>query len=164
MELHVKAIDGKNLPNAQKRDVIDPYLKLTLVDKHNKKIETIEEKTTQFIKDNPNPTWNEEFAFNIRSIESNYLQVSLMDKDSNNKDDVVQTFDIALETLALGEVIDIKQKLEKPKKAKHSPVIDLQLFIGQKGMTPWVNAPFKAPILKLGVLEAKELPKVDTFG
>jgi len=163
MELHVKAIDGKNLPT-QKRDLIDPYLKLTLVDKHNKKIETIEEKTTQFIKDSVNPTWNEEFTFTIRSIESNYLQVTLMDKDSGSKDDVIQSFDVALETLALGEVIDIKQKLEKPKKAKHSPLISLQLFISKKNMTPWVNAPFQPLVLKLGVLEAKELPKVDTFG
>jgi len=164
MELHVNAINGKNLPPVQKRDVPDPYLKLTLVDKHNKKVETIEEKTTNFIDNNTNPEWNEKFTFGIRSLESNYLLVTVMDHDKGNKDDVMAEFEIPLEPLALGEILEIKQKLPKPKKAKHSPMVNLNLFICKKGMEPWVPAPFKADVLNLTVVEAKDLPKVDTFG
>jgi len=45
MELHVKAVNAKYLP-AQKFDTTDPYLKLELVDKHGKKVESIEKQTT----------------------------------------------------------------------------------------------------------------------
>jgi len=132
--------------------------------KHNKKVKKLDEQKTEFIQNNANPEWNQEFKFNIISIDSNYLCVTLKDHDKITADDKMAEFEFPIETFAIGETIDIHQQLPPSKKSDVIPVINLQVFVAPKGATPWQNNKVSPPILSIDVIEAKDVPKMDAIG
>ena len=159
MELNIHAVKAKYLP-----DLRYTYLKFILVKKTNEKKTSIFELETRVIDMSNDPEWDEKFVYDLPSIENSYLQVYLMNRDTAGIEFIFYEFEIPLEKSPLGEIYKIDQKLPKAKRAKHSPIIFIELFICKKGMTPWVSSPFQLDKLIITAIEGKELPKMDFLG
>ncbi|WOL17860.1 FT-interacting protein 1-like [Canna indica] len=81
--LYVNVVKARDLPNMDITGSLDPYVELKLGNYKAK---------TRHLEKNRNPVWNQVFAFSQHSLQSNLLEVVVMDKDFVKDDFVGRLF------------------------------------------------------------------------
>ena len=99
MELHVRVVEGAEVPKMDVAGKSDPYVVLTL-NKSSQKWQTATKKNTT------TPVWNQEFHLPITSQLDDILTVTLYDDDNVSKDDVISNLEIQVNKLKIGHVND----------------------------------------------------------
>jgi Ca2+-dependent lipid-binding protein len=119
--------------------------------------------STPSIQNPDEPTWNQEFAFEVLAYDSDILAMKISDQGVVTHDKIGKLF-IQISGLPPGEVVDCWDPLTKTKRAAMPSEIHLVLHVVRKSTPLWENAPFTALVAKVTIAEARDLPKTDAIG
>ena len=113
------------------------------------------------------PKWNEEFHFNVLSPKADILKIKMRDKDLISDDDMA-FLDIYLSSLPVGLVVDNWYAMMPFKKVKKGGLVHLLLHLCPSTGKAFISAPVtpipsQAAILHIRIVEAHDIPKMDTF-
>lgn len=78
--LYVNVVKAKDLPTMDVTGSLDPYVEVKVGNYRG---------VTKYLEKNQNPVWRQIFAFSKERLQSNFLEVKVMDKDTVSKDDFV---------------------------------------------------------------------------
>jgi len=154
MELHCKAIGVKYIPDY----FTEAGIRFELIDSVEKNDTILDKYDFPLLPGYVLPD-DSECKFTIKSIDSNILRISLI-----NGSEVFGALEIQTQSFDCGVSLETVEKIKKQKGVKRSPQITFGLFIGKKGQTPWIDAPFERDFVSIKVLEAKEIPQIDDSG
>eukprot|EP01102_Stenamoeba_stenopodia_P008949 TRINITY_DN2619_c0_g1_i1.p1 TRINITY_DN2619_c0_g1~~TRINITY_DN2619_c0_g1_i1.p1 ORF type:complete len:443 (+),score=130.49 TRINITY_DN2619_c0_g1_i1:195-1523(+) len=90
MSVVIKAIAGRNLAAKDSTGKSDPFLKISLASNPKLKVKT------QIIKQDLNPTWNEEFTLPLKDASKEVLNITCWDWDKFARNDFMGEFSIPL--------------------------------------------------------------------
>jgi hypothetical protein len=146
MTLYVTVYGSDTIPRCDLHRSADPFLTLKLKSRKKSRVQTT------VLKETRNPRWNEEFQFQIESYGTDILRLKLYDFDTI-RNDVIGERSIAIRELQPGIV--------KTDSFQVGPsLIRLRLHLADRNQPRFVDSPFSAPVLHVGLLEAMEIPRV----
>jgi Ca2+-dependent lipid-binding protein len=155
MELRVRVIEARNLPSMDTFGKSDPYCTLRVGQSALQKTAVI---------DNTNsPSWGANFRFDVVSYGTDILVLQMYDKDVA-KDDKMGKLNIQVYQLPPGLVRDVWYPLTPTKGCAKPGEIRLQLQVALKGAPEGRDAPFRPYNVRVRVVEARGLAKMDTIG
>ncbi len=88
--LCVRLVEGKNMPKMDVLSHSDPYVILQIGG---------ERKKSNVIQNNANPRWNQQFYFDVRNPENDFLELEVWDKDTFTADDRIGRTSVPLRGL-----------------------------------------------------------------
>ncbi|OHS97684.1 C2 domain containing protein [Tritrichomonas foetus] len=126
MILHIKAIEGADIPKMDVAGKSDPYLKFTLSTSSQKwKTKTVNNSLT--------PVWNEELHLPITSSLKDELTVQLYDDDNVSKDDIISSLKFKVDDFKEGKVTDKWYNFEPAKGVKNGGKVRLVFHLDKSG-------------------------------
>ena len=131
MELHVRVIEARDLPNMDIVGDSDPYCILQISG-------TMSAQKTKVIIDCHDPTWNEDFHFPVMNPASQSLIIFIKDSDYLSDDDMC-TIEIKLNPFTINQVFDRWFDLIPCDGADRGGRIHLLLHIAPTGQTPFIT-------------------------
>ena len=99
MELHVNAVEASELPKTEFLTASDTYLSLQLTG-------TSAIQKTTVIESTQNPIWNQEFHFALHDPQSQKIVGSIQARNIISEDYTLGTFEVPLNNLKIGEIVD----------------------------------------------------------
>jgi Ca2+-dependent lipid-binding protein len=156
MDVRLNIIAARGIPKMDTIGKADPYFKVRLLGEA--KVEK-----TQVLKNTDSPVWNAQFIFPVNSYGTQILELDLWDKDLL-KDDKIGNLQLQLSELPPGKVIDHWYRLTPAKHIHDAGEVHIRVQVALIGTPLFVDAPFQPLLLKVGIVEAKDLPKLDTIG
>ncbi|PFX14688.1 Cytosolic phospholipase A2, partial [Stylophora pistillata] len=154
-------------------DTPDPYVKLYIQNAPNGRTKT------QFISNDPNPVWNEEFKFLIDKELENVLHITLMDADTFSDDVVGKTQIFPLDGLEIDRIcrktfvfrkkseVDITlelRKCEDPRDLRYSVELCQEEIDFRENRKPFLFQAMKKLLGPRGPARMDELPTVGIVG
>jgi len=128
--LKVKVVKAKNLVNVDVLSYTDAKV-LVVCDGHKK--------TTKIINNNLNPTWNEEFQFEINDPSTSFVSFVVWDSDAITKDDFVGCTSVSLNVLKPNETSTIDLPIFRSA-TEDSGILTVELTAGNwSGLIASVN-------------------------
>lgn len=94
MSIVIKAIAGRNLAAKDSTGKSDPFLKISLASNPKVKVKTT------IIKQDLNPTWNEEFTLPVKEASKEVLHVTCWDWDKFARNDFMGEFSVPLSAIS----------------------------------------------------------------
>jgi Ca2+-dependent lipid-binding protein len=134
----------------------DPYVKVGLAGGASPFKTTVQNGTN-------NPTWEQDFNFEVLSYSTDILELKMYDKDLVRDDKMGRLF-IQVCQLPPGQIIDDWYALKPVRGCSTPGEIHIGLQIAIKGTPPWQIAPFIPLQVDFTLVEAKDLAKMDTIG
>jgi Ca2+-dependent lipid-binding protein len=156
MEVRVNVIGARGLPKMDTVGKTDPYVTVKIIGE--RKIEK-----TAVIMNTDFPVWNAQFIFPVVSYGTQILELNVLDQDVA-KDDAIGSLKIQLYRLPPGRVIDHWYKLTPAKGIADPGELHIRIQVALTGAPLFVDAPFQPLNLKVGIIEAKNLPNLDAIG
>jgi Ca2+-dependent lipid-binding protein len=156
MEARLNIIGARGLPKMDSVGKTDPYVKAQIIgDSKVQKTATIN--NTDF------PVWNAQFIFPVVSYGTQILDLNVFDEDVA-KDDEIGGLKLQLYELPPGRVIDHWYRLTPAKGIADAGELHIRIQVALTGAPLFVDAPFQPLNLKVGIIEAKDLPNLDSIG
>jgi len=160
MQLHVRLLQAKDIAKMDTFGKTDAYCLLALNGSSPVK--------SKVIKNNMTPVWNEEFHFNVSSPQGDILKIKMRDEDVVCDDDMA-TLDLYLSSLPVGMVVDNWYAMMPCRKVKKGGLLHLLLHLCPPGgraflSNPLIPVPQTRSTLHLRIVEARDIPKMDTIG
>lgn len=133
-QLHVRVVEARDLDNFDGIDRSDPYCIL--------RVNGMEQRTN-FISNNNNPVWNQEFHFSVPTPQAGALEIRMKDKDGGlrGRDDDMSTLCIQFGMLPVGQVLDNWYPMTSCKGNKRGGTLHLILHMAPMGTPPFAGAP-----------------------
>jgi len=97
-QLHVRLIEGRDVPKMDSLGKTDPYCVLTISGNQRKE--------SKFIKNTYTPKWNEDFHFDVPNPQSDVFKILMRDKDVKFDDDI-STYEMETRFLPFHTVSDM---------------------------------------------------------
>lgn len=154
--LYIIVKNGQQLPVMDgKTKSTDAYCKLTL--KGRKKLDGQQRFVglTRVVTQSLNPTWNQTFCIPVKSIDSDVLKFAVYDYDQANKDDLIRTFTLQINTLPLG--VTKEHKFGDSARG----IVNVRIHLADFGQQSFVDRPFDVQKINIEVREALGIPKAD---
>ena len=160
MQLHIRIIEAKDIAKMDTIGKTDAYCQFGINGKTTHSTKVIDNSLT--------PKWDEEFTFPISNPVSDTFHLVMKDRDIGI-DDLMATLDISLSSLPIGVVVDNWYPLQQVDKVPKGGIIHLLLHFAPTNAPPFVHNPIvplpNCPLkLHVRLIEAKEIPKMDTIG
>ena len=162
MTLNIKIIEANDIPSMDLNGFSDPYIKLYMLGKKEK--EKIGEVKTKIIKKTLNPFWNEEYHFPIKSLRTDVLHMSLKDYDTIGRDDAISNYNLSIDSLPLGIVMDEWLDFIPVKGVKKGGKVHVKYHLASPGSFAFKDKPFSTKILNIRIIEAKDVKAMDFNG
>jgi Ca2+-dependent lipid-binding protein len=178
MELRVRVRDASSLPCPQGfvgLDTPSPYIQMLLVDRNVGKRTSVKRLTTS-------PHWEEDFIFDIVSYNSDVLKFVVL-SEQLGRDARFSKLLIRVSAIPPGQIVDqwyrlravtlnnaarvpsSRQRCYRYISYQQDPgQLHLGLQVGLKGGIPWRVVPVQLFQVVVTLIEAREMPKMDTFG
>ena len=159
LTLYVGVLSGTELPTMDSNGLSDPYCILSM--KSRKK-----EQRTSIIKCTLNPTWNEYFALNVLSFNTDVFTIAINDHDDIGRDDKIGTVEVPISSLQQGIPQEMEFNIKSASKKhpnKYAGKVKLEFHLAQKEDKPFVPRQFMLPILNICVTEGKGIDKDSYF-
>ena len=148
MKVHVKILEGKDLPDVDASGSCDSYCKIQF---GKLKAET------RIIDNSLTPKWRQQFSFEILDFQEDFLFIQLYDHDSIGKDDLISDLEIHPRSLQSGIIIDQWYSMRRIIK-KSSPQIHLIIHLAQEKDEPFVQSPFQILVTNIRIISVKDIP------
>ncbi|KAH0796506.1 C2 domain containing protein [Histomonas meleagridis] len=155
--LYVKVLEATGVPAMDNNGLADTYCKLRIIDRDEPVKTEIKPKTLT-------PSWNQEFHFPIKCLESDQFELVLYDHDKVGKDDKIGSLILNVCELEYGIVNDKFYNLKMSTSSNTSTSIHLIIHLAGAFQPKFINVPFVPTILNVEIAEAMDIPKVDTLG
>lgn len=97
--LYIDVIEAKDVPAMDSNGLSDPYIKLSMKERHGKKKTSVQYEALT-------PYWNCHLSFKVESIMTDVLHIVLCDYDKLSKDDKISSLDLEISKLTFGAVCD----------------------------------------------------------
>ena len=133
MKVHLKVIEGKNIPIMDVGGTCDPYCKINFGK---------QKAQTRIIDNSLLPRWRQGFSFDIVDIINDFLFIQLYDHDTIGRDEIISDLKVQLNELNPGEIID-KWFSMNPIAKLTTPKIHLIIHLSQEKDDKFVINPFK---------------------
>ena len=147
MKVHLKIIEGKDIPIMDVGGTCDGYCKIFFGK---------QKAQTRIIDNTLKPHWRQEFSFDVVDIKSDFLFIQLYDHDTIGKDEIISDLSIKLDELKPGEIIE-KWFSMNPIVKKTTPKIRLIIHLSQENDAKFVNNPFKIFVTNIRVMTVKDV-------
>lgn len=131
-QLHVRVVEARDLDNFDGIDRSDPYCIL--------RVNGIEQRTN-FVSNNNNPVWNQEFHFSVSTPQAGALEIRMKDKDGGlrGKDDDMATLCVQFGMLPPNQVVDNWYPMTSCKGNKRGGTLHLVLHMAPAGAPPFAG-------------------------
>jgi Ca2+-dependent lipid-binding protein len=134
----------------------DPYCKIQI--KGSSHIEK-----TPVIKNTQTPRWDKSYVLELFSYGTDVLKIQMYDEDAF-KDDKMGKLSLQVSKLPPGKLVETWYPLTPTKHCQKPGELHISIQIVVKGAPEGPNLPFQPLILRVTVVEAKGLAKMDTVG
>ena len=157
MLLHLRAVEAQGIPKMDVIGTADPFLLFQLApfpDKYQ----------TRVIKQNPNPTWNEEFHIPFQPGKSAVLHMMLYDWDRVSANDLVSTRDFEIDKYEPGKVIDEWYDFFPGPRIKKPGKVHLVIHVADPEEEPFVERKMQSKTqceVQTHTEEVETVPEID---
>jgi Ca2+-dependent lipid-binding protein len=156
MEIRLRVIEARNLPALDTFGLSDPYCKIQI--KGSSHVEK-----TAVVKDTKAPRWDTSYVIEVPSYGTDVLKIQMYDEDVG-LDEKMGKLNIQASKLPPGKLVDTWYPLTPTKRCPNPGEIHIAIQIAVKGAPEGPNLPYQPLILRVTVVEAKGLAKMDTLG
>jgi Ca2+-dependent lipid-binding protein len=156
MELRLRVIEARGLPSMDTFGKSDPYCTVGLLGKPALQ-------KTGVVENSNNPVWNASFTLEVLSYPTDILTIQMWDKDVA-KDDKMGKLNIQLNKLPPGRLVDAWYKLTPTRGCAEPGDLHIAVQIVLRDAPQGDDVPFKTYLLKVKIVEAQNLAKLDTVG
>ena len=147
MKVHLKIIEGKEIPIMDVGGTCDGYCKINFGK---------QKAQTRIIDNSLNPRWRQEFHFDIVDIINDFLFIQLYDHDTIGRDEIISDLSIRLDELKPGEILD-KWFSMNPIVKKTTPKIHLIIHLGRENDKKFIKNPFDMLVANIRVMTLKDI-------
>ena len=147
MKVHLKIIEGKDIPIMDIGGLCDPYCKIFFGK---------QKAQTRIIDYTLKPRWRQSFSFDIIDINNDFLFIQLFDHDVIGKDEIISDLTIKLNELKPGKIID-KWYDMNPIVNKTKPKIHLFLHLSQGKDEKFKENKFEFLVTNIRIMTAKDV-------
>jgi Ca2+-dependent lipid-binding protein len=157
MEVRLRVVEARDLPTMDRFGIADPYCIIYIRGQTK-----LEHTSTQ--RNTATPTWDESFTFNVLSYATDILTIKMMDKDLAKRDDKMGKLHLALVKIPPGRVVERWYNLLPRKKCPKPGQIHLVIQVVLKGTPVGDATPFPVLVIRVTVVEARDLAVMDVGG
>ena len=147
MKVHLKIIEGKDIPIMDIGGLCDPYCKIFFGK---------QKAQTRIIDYTLKPRWRQQFSFDIIDINNDFLFIQLFDHDVIGKDEIISDLTIKLNELKPGKIIDKWYEMN-PIVNKTIPKIHLFLHLSQGKDEKFKENKFEFLVTNIRIMTAKDV-------
>ena len=147
MKVHLKIIEGKDIPIMDIGGLCDPYCKIQFGK---------QKAQTRIIDYSLTPRWRQEFSFDIVDIKNDFLFVQLYDHDAIGKDEIISDLKIKLDDLNPGVIIN-KWFDMNPIVKNSNPKIRLVIHLSQDNDVKFFPKEFKIFVANIRIMTVKDI-------
>ena len=157
MTLYCHVLEAEGLPSMDLDGSCDPFVKIKLVrqKKHKKGVPKSPNFFTRYVPKTLSPTWNQIYCQEIRSIEDDVIQLTLMDYDKKTANDKIGKCQKRVQSLKPGVITD--EWIHIAGNAK----LHVKWHLCAPQQREFVESPFDLYHLNVRVIEARDFKKAD---
>ena len=145
MRLHVKCVEGKELPVVDNMGSCDGYLKLFMENQQYQ---------TKIIDNSLSPKWRETFSFVVNRFSTDILLIKVYDHDKIGRDEQIGKLEINISTLPIGVPVD---RWYTAKKGHYYPQLRLILHLARVEDPLFIQNPFSFYLCHIRIISG-EIP------
>ena len=147
MKVHIKVIEGKDIPIMDIGGLCDPYC----IIKYGK-----QKAQTRIIDNTLIPRWRQEFSFDVIDPKNDSLFIQLYDHDTIGKDEIIADLTINSMYSKPGEIINEWFNM-RPIVNKTTPKVRLVIHLAQEKDEKFVSNPFKLYLTNIRIMTVKDI-------